>query len=309
MYHLNKEQKNLVKNAFFALDIFANSDILYGIGCGNPYKAAVVSVNGGKLPKESNADSLYFESAGRTLLCGVTLYTFATPAGSFLVSGVATGEKSLKEKACYKGGLNYERGNSTCSPWKFRGFFLEISKSAFDKNNQQCYIVCKELETLCTQRELLSVNGGNFQTQNQRTFGLIEPEKSGRRCVDVFQLGKPFFYALETGVEKDKSSMPKHTGGLNYERSYTVSSPPWTAAIPRASHLSRVPGFGPEPHSEKSAGSDQLRSAVPRREGSSLRLCRDAPHSAGSQKRDQTYFDFGLPSPESQAEKQLIFSE
>ena len=80
--------------------------------------------------------------------------------------------------------------------------------TAFDKIKQQCYIMCKEPEPLFTQRELLSVNGGNFQTQNQRIIGLVEPEKSGRHCVDVVQLDKPFFYASEPGIGKDKISKP-----------------------------------------------------------------------------------------------------
>lgn len=69
--------------------------ILGVIGCGNlMYTAAVATVNGDNFQKKSNTDSLYnFESAGRTL-CGVTVYTFSTPAGSFFVPTVESWGKS-----------------------------------------------------------------------------------------------------------------------------------------------------------------------------------------------------------------------
>lgn len=80
--------------------------------------------------------------------------------------------------------------------------------TALDKRGQQCYLMCKEPEPLFTQREQPSVKCGNFRTQNQRIIGLVEPEISGRHCVDVVQLDKPFFYASEPGIGKDEVSKP-----------------------------------------------------------------------------------------------------
>ena len=58
-------------------------------------KAAVVSVNGGNLPKVYG-DSV-FESAGRTSLCGATLHASSTPAGSFFVPDVEVWGKSRQD--------------------------------------------------------------------------------------------------------------------------------------------------------------------------------------------------------------------
>jgi hypothetical protein len=88
------------------LDIVKNNAILNNIGCGSlMYRAGVVSVNGGNSLKKSFTGSFYIEPVGRTL-CGVTLYTSSTPAGSFFVPDVEVRGKILAqnpytEKVCY----------------------------------------------------------------------------------------------------------------------------------------------------------------------------------------------------------------
>lgn len=82
------------KKGAVALAFCSFSAILKANGCGNPEdKAAVAPQGGGSL---NIFDDSFFESVGRTL-CGVTLSTFTTPAGSFFVSGVVTGGKSLED--------------------------------------------------------------------------------------------------------------------------------------------------------------------------------------------------------------------
>jgi hypothetical protein len=79
------------------LDFLKNCAMLNDIRCGNRMsKTGVASVNGGNSLNISFADSLYIEPAGRTL-CDVALDTVSTPAGSFFVPGVETGEKSCPE--------------------------------------------------------------------------------------------------------------------------------------------------------------------------------------------------------------------
>jgi hypothetical protein len=80
------------KNLKPALAFSFSSAILKANGCGNPAIAAVAPHLGGFL---NIFDDSFFESVGRTL-CGVSIATFTTPAGSFFVSGVVTGGKSLK---------------------------------------------------------------------------------------------------------------------------------------------------------------------------------------------------------------------
>ena len=83
------------KKMISTFDKSKSGAILGVIGCGNlMYTAAVATVNGDNFQKKSNTDSLYnFESAGRTL-CGVTVDTFSTPAGSFFVPTVESWGKS-----------------------------------------------------------------------------------------------------------------------------------------------------------------------------------------------------------------------
>lgn len=97
----NKMQKKSIS----AFDKSKTSAILGVIGCGNPvYQAGVVSVKGGNSLAKNIADSVcIFGSAGRTL-CGVTWYTFTTPAGSFFVPDVVIGGKSLDKKPFTKKG-------------------------------------------------------------------------------------------------------------------------------------------------------------------------------------------------------------
>lgn len=84
------QKKGAVALAKCALGCYIMSN-----GCGNPATAAVAPVIGGD-SQTTIFDDFYFESVGRTL-CGVTVATFTTPAGSFFVSGVVTGEKSHKQ--------------------------------------------------------------------------------------------------------------------------------------------------------------------------------------------------------------------
>jgi hypothetical protein len=75
------------------LDIFQKCAILNSIGRGNLMQTAgVASVMGGNsLNKSLTVSSC--EPVGRCICTGVTVCTFSTPAGSFFVSGVETGEK------------------------------------------------------------------------------------------------------------------------------------------------------------------------------------------------------------------------
>ena len=83
--------EKLAKKSGNTLAFCSFSAILKANGCGNPAIAAVAPHRGGSL----NIFDDFFESVGRTL-CGVSIATFTTPAGSFFVSGVVTGGKSLK---------------------------------------------------------------------------------------------------------------------------------------------------------------------------------------------------------------------
>ena len=81
------------KNLKPALAFCSFSAILEANGCGSPEdKAAVAPQRGGSL----NIFDDSFEPVGRTL-CGVTLSTSSTPAGSFFVPDVEVGGKSLKD--------------------------------------------------------------------------------------------------------------------------------------------------------------------------------------------------------------------
>lgn len=97
MKKISKNSQNSVSNSSFAFANLQNDAIFYTIGCGSlMYEAAVVTVNGGNLPR-IYGDSVCNESAGRTSLCGVTSYTSSTPAGSFFVPDVEVWEKSEKD--------------------------------------------------------------------------------------------------------------------------------------------------------------------------------------------------------------------
>lgn len=77
------------------LDNIQNNAILGGIGCGNLVsQEAACHRQDGELLNNNFAVSLNIEPAGRYICTGVTWDTFSTPAGSFFVSGVETGEKS-----------------------------------------------------------------------------------------------------------------------------------------------------------------------------------------------------------------------
>jgi hypothetical protein len=79
------------------LDFFKNCATLSGIGCGSPMQTAgIASVNGGESQNIFFAVSLCFEPAGRTL-CGVTVCTSSTPAGSFFVQDVEVLGKSCAQ--------------------------------------------------------------------------------------------------------------------------------------------------------------------------------------------------------------------
>ena len=93
---MKKNLKKISQNAVSGFDFSGKCGILCAIGCGNPYQAGAAAVKGGDLQK-FYGDSLYFESAGRTSLCDATWYAFTTPAGSFFVPGVVTGEKSHQD--------------------------------------------------------------------------------------------------------------------------------------------------------------------------------------------------------------------
>ena len=96
MKKISKNSQNSALNTAFVFAKSQNDAILCSIGRGNPMPTAgAVTVKGGELPENANADSYCFvESAGRTL-CGVTVGTFSTPAGSFFVPTVESREKSL----------------------------------------------------------------------------------------------------------------------------------------------------------------------------------------------------------------------
>lgn len=101
MKKISKNSQNSALNTAFVFAKSQNDAILCSIGCGNPEPIAeVVSVKGGNfLEKSNNADSLYFfEPAGRTIRCGVTIGTISTPAGSFFVPTVESRGKSHEEQ-------------------------------------------------------------------------------------------------------------------------------------------------------------------------------------------------------------------
>ena len=118
-------------------------DILGGIGCGNLVsKAAACHRQGGELPNNHFAVSLNVEPVGRYICTGVTLDTFSTPAGSFFVSGVETGEKSdtknLIQRRCRKMTTQNLTGLSAAVAGSIEQKELDIPKDNAILNNIGC---------------------------------------------------------------------------------------------------------------------------------------------------------------------------
>ena len=84
---------------------YSHSDAIFCvIGRGNPVsKAAVATVTGGILLKNQKQAYCIVLSLSGALLCGVTLDTFSTPAGSFLCRPWKVGKRAIKTLS--KGGI------------------------------------------------------------------------------------------------------------------------------------------------------------------------------------------------------------
>lgn len=94
---MKKYLKKISQNAVSGFDFSGKCGILCVIGIGTPVSIAeAAAVKGGDLQK-FYGDSLYFESAGRTSLCGVTIDTCSNPAGSFFVPDLELREKSREK--------------------------------------------------------------------------------------------------------------------------------------------------------------------------------------------------------------------
>ena len=95
---MKKYLKNFAQNTAFRFDKSEKCGILCNIGRGNPEPIAeVAAVTGCNLLKKSNSVDSFYGSAGRTL-CGVTIGTISTPAGSFFVPTVESRGKSLEKQ-------------------------------------------------------------------------------------------------------------------------------------------------------------------------------------------------------------------
>lgn len=85
--------KKIAKKGMTALAFCSFSAILKANGCESPAIAAVA-------PKRGDSLNIlfddFFESVGRCICTGVSIATSLTPAGSFFVSDVRVGGKSLK---------------------------------------------------------------------------------------------------------------------------------------------------------------------------------------------------------------------
>lgn len=91
--HADNFFKKIAKKGMTALAFFHFSGILKANGCESPVaQAAVAPQWGGSL---NILFDDFFESVGRCFCTGVTCATSLTPAGSFFVSDVRVGGKSL----------------------------------------------------------------------------------------------------------------------------------------------------------------------------------------------------------------------
>ena len=91
----------------FEFENVQNDGIFFTIGCGSPvYTAAVVSVKGGN--SGNNFLYRFFESVGRYICTGATVYASSTPAGSFFVPDVEVRGKSLTKKDLIHRRLNMD---------------------------------------------------------------------------------------------------------------------------------------------------------------------------------------------------------